>query len=148
MNAPDYCGQDLSVLFTLYVALTNKEHGNARLAIRAFDANHTDPRTGHQRIDVEAILYENDPRCPLRARTRRVIFKRGDTYCAVPRGTTLDGNEARELVMSLVAMKPGDTDDEYFEHYTEEQIAFVERYGDDIGCERERRYCDENGGVR
>lgn len=144
MIATDYCGHDLSHLFTLYVALTNKEHGNARLAVRAYDANHTSPDTGHRRIDVEVTLYETING----RRERRVIFRRGDTYCGVPRGTTLDGNEARELVLSLVGMKPGDTDAEYFENYTEEQIAFAERYGDYISCERERRYCAEDGTVR
>lgn len=144
MNAPDYCGHDLSVLFTLYVALTNKAHGNARLAIRAFDANHTDPRTGHQRIDVEAILYETVNG----TRERTVIFKRGDTYCALPYCIPLDGNAARETVLSLVAMNPDEHDDEYFASYTEDQLAFARRFGDDISCERERRYCDESGGVR
>lgn len=144
MNAPDYCGHDLSVLFTLYVALTNKAHGNVRLAVRAFDANHTDPQTGHHRIDVEAILFETVNG----KRERRVIFKRGDTYCAVNRWTSIDSDAAKELVLSLLAMKPGDTDAEYFASYTPEQIAFAERYGEDIGCERERRYCDENGNPR
>ena len=31
-------------------------------------------------------------------------------------------------------MKPGDTDSEYFEHYTPEQLAFAEQYGETVDC--------------
>ena len=124
--------ENMDRLFALRIPLTNCAHGNVLLAVTAYDANHEDPRTGHRRIDVRAVLHENDPRCPLRARVRRVIFKRGDTYCAVPRGTTLDGDDAKELVCSLLGMKPGDTDSEYFEHYTPEQLAFAEQYGETV----------------
>lgn len=136
--------EEMDLLFTLYIRLADKDHGNARLSVRAYDANHTDPRTGHQRIDVDATLYETVNG----RRITRVIFGRGDTWCAVPRRTTLDGNDARELVLSLLAMKPGDTDAGYFEHYTPEQLEFAERFGEELWCERQRRYCDEDGSVR
>lgn len=65
----------------------------------------------------------------------------------MPAGTCLDGIEAKEGVLSLVAMKPGDTDEEYFADYTEEQLAFAKEYGEALSCEREARYCNpETGG--
>lgn len=76
----------------------------------------------------------------------KVIFPRSQLYCAL-HGPS-DGNAAKELVMSLVSMKPGDTDPDFFDDYTEEQIAWVNRYGDYISIEREIRYCDESGDVR
>jgi hypothetical protein len=118
-------------LFELQVKL-----GGKLCRIFAFDANHTCRTHGHMRIDVEVHHGGS------------VIFPRGATYCAVPRGVSIDGVEARELVMSLVAMKPGDTDSEYFEYYTPEQLEFAEAYGEEIGMVREFRFCDENGNVK
>src|SRR5438045_1019840 len=100
------------------------------VTIHAYDGNHTDPNTGHMRIDVEIKLG------------REVIFARGDTYCAVNRWTAIDSYSAKELVLSLASMKAGDTDDEYFEKYTSRQLEFVNALGEEISLERERRYCD------
>ena len=124
-DAPDY-------LFTLRV---KPFRVGETITIRAFDANRTDS-TGHSRIDVE--VREGST----------VVFPRGALYCGVPCGTTVDGVEARELVLSLVAMKPGDTDEEYFADYTEEQRAFADTYGEILNLARHARYCDENGNVR
>lgn len=109
--------------------------GGKRCDIYALDG-HNVGSLGHCRIDVEVW------------HAGVCVFPRGATYCAVPRGTTIDGVDAKELVLSLVAMKPGDTDDEYFEHYTPEQLAFAEAYGEEIGMVREERFCDENGNVK
>ena len=75
-----------------------------------------------------------------------VIFPAGQLYCAL-HGTS-DGIEAKELVMSLVAMRPGDTDADYFADYTPDQLAWATEHGETLSMERERRYCDENGNVR
>lgn len=129
-----YCGHDLSHLFTLRVRLYRREHDPRVIVIHAFDANRFDG--SHDRIDVEV------------RHGGKVIFPRGATYCGLPQGYSLDGINAKELVLSLVAMKPGDTDDEYFASYTPEQLAWVEKHGDALGCESQFRYCDENGNVR
>lgn len=122
--------ENMDRLFALRIPLTNCDHGNVVLAVTAYDANHEDPRTGHRRIDVRAVLHETVNG----KRTSRVVFKRGDTWCAVPAGTTVDGDDAKELVCSLLGMKPGDTDSEYFENYTPEQLAFAEQYGETVDC--------------
>ena len=110
--------------------------GGKLCRIFAFDANHTDRQTGHMRIDVE-VWHGAD-----------CIFPRGATHCAVNQWTSIDGVGARELVLSLVAMKPGDTDSDYFDAYTPEQLAFADAYGEEIGMVREWRYCDKNGNVK
>jgi hypothetical protein len=122
----------LDHLFTLRLRLLR---GEPSIVIRAFDANVTD-KTGHCRIDVEV------------RHGGAVIFPRGALWCGVSRGTTVDGVDARELVLATIGMKPGDTDADYFASYTPEQLAWAEKYGEDISYERERRYCDENGAVR
>lgn len=77
-----------------------------------------------------------------------VVFPRGSTWCGMPAGSTIDGNEAKELVASLFAMKPGDTDEEYFANYTPEQLAWAETFGEELSMLAQDRYCDENGTVR
>lgn len=114
-------------LFTLRVQAFK---GESAIVIHAFDANHTDPQTGHMRIDVEV------------RQGGKVIFPRGATYCAVNRWTAIDSKAAKSLALSLVAMKPGDTDIEYFNGYTTEQLEWAEKYGDHLSIEREARYGD------
>jgi hypothetical protein len=75
-----------------------------------------------------------------------VIFPVGQLCCAL-HGSS-DGMAAKELVMSLVAMKPGDTDRDYFADYTPEQLAWATEHGEALDMEREARYCDANGAVR
>lgn len=79
----------------------------------------------------------------------KVIFPRGVLYCGVPAGTSIEGVAARELALSTVGMRPGDTDEEYFASYTPEQRAWALEYGDAISTERSARYCNpETGEVR
>jgi hypothetical protein len=75
-----------------------------------------------------------------------VIFPKGQLTCALHAES--DGIKAKELVMGLVAMKPGDTDRDYFADYTPAQLAWCEQYGEAIDLERMVRYCDEDGNVK
>ncbi len=118
-------------LFTLRVPTSD---GN--VMIKAYDGGNS--RYGGWRIDVE-VKHKG-----------KVIFPLGALYCGTPPagGMSIDGLAAKELVMWLVGMKPGDTDKEYFESYTTHQIEWAQRFGEEISCERESRYCDENGNCR
>lgn len=104
------------------------------VVIHAFDANDTDS-TGHSRINVE-----------VRLNGKTIIHKGCTTWCGVSAGTSLDGIAAKELVLSLVAMKPGDTDEDYFGNYTPVQLDFAETYSDDLTMARLARYCDPETG--
>lgn len=75
-----------------------------------------------------------------------VVFPKGQLTCALHAAS--DGIQARELVMSLVAMKPGDTDRDYFADYTPAQLEWCERFGEPLDMERMYRYCDETGECR
>ena len=71
----------------------------------------------------------------------KVIFPRGQLYCgaaALGERDAQDSDVAKELVMSLVGMKPGDTDRDYFADYTAEQLAWAEAHGEAINLERMR----------
>jgi hypothetical protein len=100
------------------------------------------PGRTHTRIDAEL-------RWKAAGGKSEVIFPRGATYCGVPGHTTVDGNAARELVTSLFAIRPGDTDEEYFASYTPKQLGWAEVYGEELGYLKDNRYCDpEIGSVR
>jgi hypothetical protein len=110
------------VLFVLRYRLSG-----GTLTITAADGYHVGPM-GHARIDGRAVW------------NGRELFAYGDTYCAVSSGTTLDGRAARELVSSLIAMRPGDTDAEYFAGYTAAQLAWASAYGEELSCLAADRY--------
>lgn len=84
--------------------------------------------TGHTRLDCE--LRQNG----------KTIFPRGATYCGTPGHMTIDGDDAKELVASLFAMKPGDTDSEYFESYTPDQLEWAEQNGEELDLLKMDRY--------
>lgn len=109
--------------------LRGETHSNC-LIIHAFDANVSDPRTGHNRIDVMATLGG------------KVLFPMGQLWCGTNRWTGIDSAQAKHLVMTLLAMKPGDTDAEFFADYTPEQLAFAGNYGEELVLEANRRYGD------
>ena len=90
----------------------------------------------HERVDVQV------------KQGGKVIFPRGFLYCGIPSHASVDGNYAKEAVLSLVAMRLGDTDEDYFKGYSPEQLEWAARYGEELGMIREQRYCDMNGNVR
>lgn len=123
--------EEMNRVFTLRV---RTRRNGPMIVIHAFD-DAISPGS-HWRIDVEV------------RRNGQIVFPRGQLYCGLPKGHCTDSIHAKELVMSLVGMKPGDTDSDYFADYTEEQLAFVDAYAEEIDMQRMFRYCDENGSVR
>ena len=113
---------DPSYLFTLRFKLDS----NTTLIAHAFDGGFQDPN--HTRIDVAATLVKTRGEIV----TRSTLWVRGDTWCGIPQHKTVDGDDAKECVTTLLAMKPGDTDSDYFEGWTEEQLCFAERYGEEL----------------
>lgn len=55
---------------------------------------------------------------------------------------SIDGPEAREHCLNHLALRPGDTDADFFESYTADQLAFVEAHSDDITIVKFDRYQD------
>ena len=51
-----------------------------------------------------------------------------------------DGKDAKRQVLEHLAMKPGDTDDEFFEGYSQEQLDFVNGFSDEIQTIAWERY--------
>lgn len=128
---------DPHYLFTLRCAVFR-----GIVVIHAFQNEKAYYAPTHTRIDVEVLLREGDEK------KMRTIFARGSTYCGLPGGHSFDGINAKDLVLSLVAMKPGDADPDYFQDYTLEQLVFATKYGEELDCVRQFRYCDANGNIR
>lgn len=120
------------LVFTLRVRLFKNE---PMIMIRAYDRQTFD---GPWSLDVEV------------KQGGKVIFPLGSIWCGGARfgSASQDGIEAKELVLSLVAMKPGDTDADYFTDYTQEQLDWASHNGESLSCEREYRYCDENDNTK
>lgn len=100
--------------FVLHVSTWRK----GRIAIRVWDGSRGSH--GGERLDVE-VSHKGE-----------IVFAFGQLCCGLPAcgGVTTDGIEARELVLSLVGMRPGDTDRDYFDGYTPEQLAWVREHAD------------------
>lgn len=124
--------------FTLRVRLYTREHDARCITIRAYDDMVPSwDEAGRVRLTCEV------------KHGREVIFPKGQLYCAL-HGTS-DGIAARELIMSLVGMAPdagGGEGEDYYADYTPEQIAWANEHWEALACEREARYCDENGNPR
>lgn len=133
---------DPSLAFTLNIKLYKPEYDyglqnikKRAIVIRAYDDAPPDG-PHHNRIDVEV------------RHGGKTVFPRGQLYCDLGTRHCTDSDNAKALVMSLVAMRPGDTDSDYFVDYTPDQLEWVEQHGEALSMEREMRYCDENGSVK
>lgn len=126
--------EDLDFCFTLRVRLYNND--KCLIVIRAFDDAGWD-EAGRVKLNVE-VRHDG-----------KVIFPKGQLTCAL-HGSS-NGIEAKELVMSLVAMHPsggGGEGEDYYTDYSPEQLAWAEEYGEALDWERQCRYCDENGNLK
>ncbi|WP_146644966.1 hypothetical protein [Labilithrix luteola] len=119
-------------LFTLRYALWD----GTRLTIHAIHTGRYDDR-GTSRITIEAVHTSGRSSD---AKFRRVVWHEGQTWCHPSPVDTDDGDRTRELVTSLVAIKPGDTDSEYFDGYTPEQLDFATTYGEELTMQSWERY--------
>ena len=78
----------------------------------------------------------------------RILFKGEDL--GVPSNQCIDSDDTLRDLIGWLTLKPGDTDEEYFENYTPEQLAFAQsddaqnmQY--DFGPHHEDRYGDYGG---
>lgn len=92
-------------------SLRAKSHDGKSIVIKAVEVG-KDFRS-HVRLNIEVKVGG------------KVLFPMGELFVGVPFTQAVNGNFAKELVCSCVAMQPGDTDADYFEIYTPEQLAFV-----------------------
>lgn len=85
--------------------------------LELFDTFHTD-RYGKSRLAYE--FYHDGT----------LIFE-GDDFCCSPLHG-IDSDETVGALLTFLSLRPGDTDPEYFESYTPEQLAWSEQYGEEV----------------
>jgi len=61
-----------------------------------------------------------------------LVFEGSDFGCAPMHA--IDSDRTIGALLSFLSLKPGDTDAEYFESYTPEQMAFAEAEGENLSC--------------
>lgn len=87
-------------------------HSDGTYVLETWDAN------GRASTGQHLIRYQlTDP-------SGKVLFRGSDYGCAPSHAT--DSDAALRGILSFLTLKPGDTDADYFEHYTPEQLAFAE----------------------
>lgn len=75
---------------------------------------------------------------------RRVLFEGSDVECSAPH-SAIDSDEAVRVLMNFLTLRPGDTDWEYFENYTDSQREFCDQRAEDLACEVMRRFGEGRG---
>lgn len=122
--------EDPNFLFKLQIQVV--VDGKLRpVSVYAFEGNYNSP------LEPQGILVEV-------THCGKVVFPLGQLYCGVNEWTDLDSDAAKRLVLELVAMKPGDTDSDYFKYYTDEQRIFAAKYGELISMTAEDRFPEKN----
>lgn len=116
-------------LFTLRYRLGHG--GRCTVTIHAFHTGCYEPR-GTSRIALRVLLRAD-------GRTR-VIFPTGQLWYSPGPMHSDDGRESRRVATDMVGMRKGDTDAEYFAGYTEEQLDFADRFGEELTMLAEERY--------
>jgi hypothetical protein len=123
-----YLSSPESLLFKLRVPGAQK--GDPSIMVEARDSGERYLLDGRTKILVRVV------------QGRKEVFPLGQLYCGVGAGQTDDGPEARAHALFLVSMKPGDTDEEYFDGYSPEQLTWAEHNGEWLSLlvhEREER---------
>lgn len=85
---------------------------------------------GHERIGYELRQRENG--------ISKLIFS-GDDFRPSPMHS-VDGDDAVAALMNFLTLRPGDTDSEYFESYTAEQMEFAQAHGETLSFEVMQRF--------
>jgi hypothetical protein len=60
----------------------------------------------------------------------KVIFEGADFACSPMHA--IDSDESVRALLGFLTLRPGDTDEEYFESYTQEQLAFADEHGETL----------------
>jgi hypothetical protein len=110
-----------------------RDSGAARYRLDMFDSHETD-RDGKYRV---CYVFSR----LVKGKRAEVLFT-GDDYCP-GRGTAIDSIESARGLLGFLTLRPGDTDSEYFERYSDAQRAFAATDAEAVACEVEGRFGEE-----
>ena len=72
---------------------------------------------------------------------RRWTLFEGEDFCCSPLHA-IDSDEAIAALLGFLTLRPGDTDSEYFDDYTSQQLEFCEQHAEALSCEVEARFAE------
>jgi hypothetical protein len=70
-----------------------------------------------------------------------VLFE-GDDFSPSP-SHAIDGNDSVSGLLGFLTLQPGDTDRDYFERYTDAQMAYAETHAESLNMERIYRFGED-----
>lgn len=70
-----------------------------------------------------------------------VIFEGEDFACSPMHA--IDSDDCVKSLLGFLTLKPGDTDDEYFENYTQKQLDFCAHHAEALECEVMHRFGED-----
>jgi len=71
-------------------------------------------------------------------RKSQVVFEGSDFACSPLHG--VDEDATVKALMGFLTLRPGDTDKEYFDKYTEAQLEFASAHSESLWCAVETRF--------
>jgi len=102
-----------------------------KFILRMWDTYKTDS-LGKSILSYELRIIENG---------KSVILFTGKDYHCSP-CEAIDSNDTLLGLMGFLTLKPGDTDREYFEGYTPEQLEYCDKYAEHLDCAVHSRFGD------
>jgi hypothetical protein len=129
-KGPEWSRQSYDHLRTVRFAPYAKGKGPT-FVLDTWDTNRYD-RYGKVGIRYRLVMVTNGK--------RECVFAGDDFWHPLCAGAAVDSASTITGLMGFLTLRPGDTDDEYFERYTTEQRAYAEQHAEYLGYEVESRF--------
>jgi hypothetical protein len=117
--------------------------GQPTFTLTTWDTYRT-ARDGKAVLGYRLSIHEhtNSAGKPIKRARTSILFEGEDMYCSPMH--SIDSDQTVLGLMSFLTLRPGDTDSEYFEPYTPNQMAFAEGYAEYLSAEVMFRFDKEN----
>jgi hypothetical protein len=100
--------------------------------LRTFDTGRTDARGCTRQAYVLSM----------REGRRKIVIFDGEDFCASPMHAD-DSDRSVAALLTFLTLRPGDTDADYFDEYTDEQRAFCDLHAETLACEAINRFGED-----
>jgi hypothetical protein len=118
-----------------------------RVQFRPYRAGHTFTLTVWDRNKLSQGKWMLGYRLTMRVGRKTTVLFEGEDFGCSP-CHAIDSDATMAAIMGFLTLKPGDTEREYFENYTQAQLDFCHQHAEALHAEVQARFCDENGNMR
>jgi len=102
-------------------------------SLELYDLNKTDPM-GKSMLGYKLIMNEHS--------AHAITLFQGEDFACSP-CYAIDSDDAVKSLMGFLTLRPGDTDADYFAHYTPAQTKFAAEHAEALSMEVSSRYGEE-----